>query len=237
MGRCPDLEQVLQVANEFGVWICAALVVAIALIQVWLYYKQLFKAADVVDISRTQLNEAFKTGAITAIGPVVAIFIIMVGLMSVIGGPMAWMRLAMIGAAPTELTAATLGAEAAGVEFGGAGYDLNIMAISWWTMAINGVGWLLFVGLFAHKLEAVREKAGGGNPVWLGILSVGAMLGVFGFLNSRYILKMGGPLVATVAGFIAMVVIIQVAKKVPAIKEYTLGIAMLIGMFVAAVIS
>ena len=49
----------------------------------------------------------------------------MVGLMSVIGAPMAWMRLAVIGAAPTELTAATVGADAVGVTFGGEGYDLT----------------------------------------------------------------------------------------------------------------
>ena len=230
------MEQVLQVANEFGVWVCAALAAAVALVQVWLYYKQLFKAADVVDISRTQLKYAFRTGAITAIGPVVAIFIIMVGLMSVIGGPMAWMRLAMIGSAPTELTAATIGAEAAGVRFGGPHYDLHVMAVSWWTMAINGVGWLLFVGLFAHKLEGLRAKVGGGNPIWLGILSAAAMLGVFGYLNSRYIVKIGGPLIAAVTGAIAMVILVKIAKKVPAIKEYTLGIAMLIGMTVAAVL-
>ena len=231
------MDEVLSVANEFGVWICAGALVSIALIQVILYYRQLFKAAEVTDVSQQELKLAFRTGAVTAIGPVVAIFIIMVGLMSVIGGPMAWMRLAVIGAAPTELTAATLGAEAAGVEFGGEGYNLQVMAVSWWTMAINGVGWLLFVGIFCHKLEGLREKAGGGDAVWLGILSVSAMLGVFGFLNSRNIVKMGGPLIATVAGAIAMIIMVNIAKKVPAIKEYTLGIAMLIGMFVATILT
>ncbi len=231
------MEAVLKVANEFGVWVCAGALVSVALIQVILYYRQLFKAAEVVEVSRDDLKLAFRTGAVTAIGPVIAIFIIMVGLMSVIGGPMAWMRLAVIGAAPTELTAATLGAEAAGVEFGGEGYNLQVMAVSWWTMAINGAGWLLFVGLFCHKLEDLREKAGGGNPVWLGILSVSAMLGVFGFLNSRYIIKMGGPLLAVIFGAIAMIVLVKISRKVPAIKEYTLGIAMLIGMFAATILS
>jgi hypothetical protein len=63
------------------------------------------------------------------------------------------------------------------------------------------------------------------------------MLGVFGFLNSRNIVKMGGPLIATVAGAIAMVILVNIAKKMPAIKEYTLGIAMLIGMFVATILT
>ena len=139
------MEEVLKVANSMGAWITAAPIVIIALVQVLLYYRQIYHAADAVNLTREQLSQAFRTGMVT-------IFIIMVGLMSVIGAPMAWMRLSVIGAAPTELTAATLGADAMGVKFGGEGYNLQVMAVSWWTMAINGVGCLLLVGLFAHKL-------------------------------------------------------------------------------------
>jgi hypothetical protein len=34
-----------------------------------------------------------------------------------------------------------------------------------------------------------------------------------------------------------MVILVNIAKKMPAIKEYTLGIAMLIGMFVATILT
>ncbi|MDK2958513.1 DUF5058 family protein [Aminivibrio sp.] len=227
------MDEVLKVANSTGVWLTAAPIVIIALIQVLLYYRQIYHAADAVNLTREQLSQAFRTGMVTSIGPVVAIFIIMVGLMSVIGAPMAWMRLSVIGSAPTELTAATLGADAMGVKFGGEGYTLQVMAVSWWTMAINGVGWLLLVGLFAHKLEDVREKVGGGDTKWLGILSTAAMIGVFGYLNSRNLMVISGPFVAAITGAVSMIILLHVAKKMPKIKEYTLGIAMLIGMFAA----
>lgn len=94
-----------------GGWLTAAPIVIITLVQVLIYYKQIYHAADAVNLKPEQLRKAFNVGVVTAIGPVIAIFIIMVGLMSVIGAPMAWMRLAVIGAAPTELTAATLGAD------------------------------------------------------------------------------------------------------------------------------
>lgn len=227
----------MKVANEFGVWIAASFIVVVVVVQALLIYRQTFIAAKTVNVTDAQLKKAFRTGAITAIGPVVAIFIVMVGLMSVIGAPMAWMRLAVIGAAPTELTAAQVGAEAVGVKFGGPDYDLHAMAASWWTMAVNGVGWLLLVGLFAHKLEDVRQKIGGGDVVWLGVLSSAAMIGAFGFLSSRNLVARGGPLIASVAGGIAMVILLHIAKKVPAIKEYSLGIAMLAAMAVAALLA
>ena len=228
---------VMQVANEFGVWIAASFVVLLVVVQAFLIYRQLFIAAKTVNVTDAQLKRAFRTGAITSVGPVIAVCIVMVGLMAVIGAPMAWMRLSVIGAAPTELTAAQVGAEAVGVTFGGADYDLHAMAASWWTMAINGVGWLLFVGLFAHKLEDVRQKIGGGDVVWLGVLSSAAMIGAFGFLSGRNIVARGGPLIATVAGGVAMVILLQIAKKIPAIKEYSLGLAMLAAMAVATLLT
>ena len=94
------MENVSTVANATGVWIAAAPIVLLTLLQACLYYRQVFHAAETVDLDKRQLQKAFKTGAITAIGPVIAIFIIMVGLMSVIGAPMAWMRLSVVGAAP-----------------------------------------------------------------------------------------------------------------------------------------
>lgn len=230
------MDQVLKVANEWGAWFAAAPVVIVALIQALLYYRHSMKVGKKLGLTKLELNKAFKTGVITSIGPVIAVFIVMVGLMSVIGGPLAWMRLSVIGSAPTELTAARLGADAAGVEFGGEGYNLEVMAVSWWTMIINGVGWLLFVGLFAHKLEEAREKVAQGNSKWIGVLSGAAMLGVFGYLNSGYILSLSGPLVAAVAGSVSMIILLKISERFRPIKEYSLGIAMIIGMFFATIL-
>jgi len=230
------MDQVLKVANEWGAWLAAAPVVIIALIQALLYYRQSMKVGQEIGLEKTDLHKAFKTGIITSIGPVIAVFIVMVGLMSVIGGPLAWMRLSVIGSAPTELTAARLGADAAGVEFGGEGYNLQVMAVSWSTMILNGIGWLLFVGLFAHKLEDLREKVANGDSRWLGILSGAAMLGVFGYLNADYVLSLSGPFVAAVVGALAMIALLKISESFRPIKEYSLGIAMLLGMFFATIL-
>jgi hypothetical protein len=79
----------------------------------------------------------------------------------------------------------------------------------------------------------LRTKVGGGDVKWLAVLSGAAMLGVFGYLNSGYVIKGGGNLIAVIVGAIAMVALVNITKKYPKIKEYSLGIAMLIGMFAA----
>jgi len=229
-------DQILKIANETGVWAIAALLVGIVAIQAILYMRLAYSTADKLGMKKEICTKAFRTGLVTGIGPVIAVFIIMVGMMSVIGGPMSWMRLSIIGAAPTELTAARVGAEAVGVEFGSANYDLNALATSWWTMAVNGAGWLIVVGLFSHKLETLRDVIGGGDPKWLAILSGAAMLGVFGYLNSGDVVAGGGRLIAVISGAVTMIIMTKVTKKYPKIKEYSLGIAMLAGMFAAVLL-
>lgn len=231
-------QDVNAVANSLGAWITASFIVVIVIVQAILYVKHAYKIAEKINMKREVCNKALKVGMITSIGPVIAIFIVMVGLMAVIGGPMAWMRLSIIGAAPTELTAAKVGAEALGVEFGGPDYDLKALSVSWWTMAINGVGWLVLVGLFASKLETLREKVSGNDVKWLGILTGAATLGVFGYLTSGDVVKGGGNLISVVVGALVMVILgfaMNKFERLKVLKEYSLGIAMLFGVIVAMI--
>lgn len=229
-------QDVNAVANSIGAWMTASFIVVLVILQAILYVKHAYKTAEKINMKKEVCNKALKVGMITSIGPVIAIFIVMVGLMAVIGGPMAWMRLSIIGAAPTELTAAKVGAEALEVEFGGPDYDLKALSVSWWTMAINGVGWLVLVGLFASKLETLREKVSGNDVKWLGILTGAATLGVFGYLTSGDVVKGGGNLISVVVGALVMVVLgfaMNKYERLKVLKEYSLGIAMLFGVIVA----
>lgn len=240
--------EVLAVANSKVLWVISFAIVSVVLIQSLLFARLSFKVAGELNYPNEKCREALKTGLISAIGPSIAIFVVMVGMMSVVGTPITWLRLSIIGAAPTELTAATVGAQAAGVEFGSPEYDLYVLSSSFWTMAINGTGWLLVTALFTHKLEDIRIKIGGGNPVWLGILSLAAALGAFGYMNINIIVGAirnmsnavpgsAGSIYAIVAGLFSMILVTKVAQTRPWLREYTLGIAMLCGMLVAAVLA
>lgn len=224
-------ETILHIANKPIFWVLCSITVIITIIQAVIFTRLARKTANTIGVPKSTCDKAFKTGMISSIGPSIGVFIVMVGLMSTIGGPLSWLRLSVIGAAPTELTAAKIGAEVAGVTFGGAGYTTETLALSWITMTLNGAGWLLFTGLFAHKLEKLRVKVGGGDSKWLVALSGASMLGVFGYLNAGDVAKGGGNLVAVIVGSLFMIFMVtKVTVKYPKLKEYSLGIAMLCGM-------
>ncbi|WP_302805307.1 DUF5058 family protein [Cloacibacillus porcorum] len=230
------LDDYLKIANSGMIWLLCSVTVVIALLQAVLYMRMARKTALEANIPQEVVNTSFRIGLISAIGPAMGVFIVMVGLMAAIGGPMAWTRLSIIGAAPTELTVATFGAEASGVELGGAGYGLTAMAVSWFTMALNGAGWLVVTGLFTPSLEKLREKMSGGDTKWLIVLSGACSLGIFGYLNNNEIIKGGGNAFASVFGALSMVFLVKcIVPKCPKLMEYALGIAMIVGMACAVV--
>lgn len=234
----------LEISNLPIMWVLCGFTVVIAAVQAVLFIRTAKKATQECRIDPEIPKQAFRIGLVSAIGPALGVFIVMVGLMSAIGGPMSWLRLSIIGAAATELAAATNGATAAGVTLGGDGYTLQILAVSWFAMALNGAGWLLFTGIATPGLEKLRDKLSGGDTAWLGVMSAACSIGIFGYLNANSIVVKNattgnpavnaGNLAAVLAGALAMILIGKfLVPKVPKLAEYSLGIAMIIGIVAA----
>ncbi len=229
-------EELMKIANSPVVWVMCSVVVIVAIAQSVLYTKISQKAAKEINMPQETCKRAFKSGLITAIGPSIGIFVVMVGMMAVIGGPLSWQRLSVIGSAPLELMNAQIGAEVAGVTFGGPDYNLHALMLSWMTLALGTQGWIWFVILFGNKLGKVRKKIGGNDSKWLIALSTAAMIGVFGKLSTDKMVLGGGELIASIAGLLIMVVINKfIASKLPIVKEYAVGIAMIGAMVIASV--
>ncbi len=235
-----NLSNYLNVANSWFLWLSALPVALIVLIQAVIFSRKARKAGKIVGLSDEEAKKAFKTGAISAIGPAMGVFVVMLGLMAVIGAPLAWMRLSIIGAASTELTAAQMAAKAQGMELTSSDYNILNFANATWVMALNGSAWLITSALFSDRLDTITKKISGGSPEKIGILMVSAMAGAFSYLFMNQV-KLGMAkgktpiLVAVASGALAMAILEKIGQKNKKIKEYTLGIAMVIGMAAAVI--
>ena len=231
----------LAISNLPIFWLLASLTIIVSAVQAILFVRLANKATRECHLDPQLPKQAFKIGLISAIGPACGVFIVMVGLMAAIGGPMAWLRLSIIGAAATELSAATMGATASGVTLGGEGYTLTVLAVSWFAMALNGAGWLVFTGVATPALEKLRDKMSGGDIGWLAAMSAACSIGIFGYLNANQMIGAGGsiavgPAIAVLTGALSMMGISRfIVPKHPKLAEYSLGIAMIIGIACAIV--
>ncbi len=233
-----NIELVQQASNAPVLWLLASITIMISVLQAVLFVRKSNEMTKKAELDPALPKQAFRIGLITAIGPALGVFIVMVGLMASIGGPIAWLRLSIIGAAATELSAATIGAQAAGVELGSPQFGMTALAVSWFVMALNGAGWLLFTGVATPSLEKLRTKVSGGDNKWLAIISGACSLGIFGYLNSGDILKGVPNAVSVLIGAVSMIILVRiVCKKIPKLMEYSLGIAMIIGIFAAILVN
>lgn len=230
------MKDYLEIANDPMLWVMAIPAVVMVGIQAYIFSKKAFEASKVVNLTKEQCVKAFRVGAVSAIGPSLSVFVVMLGMMAVIGGPITWLRLSFIGAAPTELTASTIGAKAMGIEFGSPEYDVTAFASSVWTMTLNGCGWLVFCGLFTHKLDKLQDKVAGGNTALMGEICGAAVLGTASYLVISNSQAGVDRFVAALVSAITMVLLGKLSGKAPKLKEYNLGISMLVGMFVAVLI-
>lgn len=87
----------LQIANSWPVWLCAGACVAFIVVQAVAFAKLCYKNAPLVGLSKADCSKSFKCGMVTAIGPSLSCFIGAISMITVVGGPLAWMRLSMIG--------------------------------------------------------------------------------------------------------------------------------------------
>lgn len=230
----------LNVANAWILWAGCLPVVVIVALQAIIFTKRAQESAKIVGLTDSETKKAFKVGAVSAVGPALGVFVVMLGLMAVIGGPLAWMRLAIIGAAPTELAAANMAAKAMNTELGSPDYGIVHFANAAWVMALNGSAWLVTTGLFSDKLEKITKRVSGGDSKKLGIIAVAAMCGAFSYLFGTELVKGLKPetrafMISGIAAAIAMLILDKLAKKYPKLLEYNLGFAMIAGMLAAVV--
>ncbi|AGB40025.1 DUF5058 family protein [Natronococcus occultus] len=224
----------MDVANSPWLWISVVPVVMMVLIQAGLFLRRSWKNGKEMGLSDEQLTTGLKTGVISAIGPAIAVLAAMLALIATVGGPVAWMRLTVIGSLAFELPAAELGVSQLGYGFGDEGITETAFATAVWTMTLGGIGWLLVAALGTPHMEKARQKVVGGRDTLLPIVTAGAMLGAFAYFVSGEITA-GAPETASVAmGGLVMSSLLAIAdeKEIQWIREWALGIAMAVGLLV-----
>lgn len=229
-----------QIANEPWIWICGAILAAIALYQCTYFMMLALRIMGRSGLKRSGVISIVRGATITSVGPVLAEVFVMIALVVSLSAGLAWQREgAAVGSVFTELVQASNAAVGAGQEFGGKNFDMTGFANVIFVMNVSCIGWLLVAGLFTRYLGVARQKVAGGDSRWLAILTVCSTLGIFGYYASTNLVKLVDaktwPIgIATVAGGVLAMFFFKLADwiKVPRLKEWALGLAMFGGMII-----
>lgn len=226
----------LEIANKPILWVSCAPVVILVLTTVLSFTRKTLRIAVYSGIPRKDCFQAFRAGIITAIGPSLAIFVVMVGLMSSVGGPMSWMRLSVIGSADAELLHAGLGASVVGQTLGGEDYNIIGYIASVWGMSIFSISWLLFMLIFP-RINQLQNKLAEVDSNLITIISMACMSGIMSFMSIENML-LGWDMIA--AAFVAAscgMLLSKTTQKLHWLKEYHLGISMILGVIFGVIVA
>ena len=146
----------LQIANSLPMWIACGLAVGLVVVQAAVFAKNAWSAGKKMGITEKQMKSAVKSSAITSIGPSIVILSGMLSLLISVGGPMAWMRLSLIGSVMFESIAAGIGTSSVGVQLGADALTPEALTMAVWAMILGSIGWVVFATFSADKMEKVQ---------------------------------------------------------------------------------
>lgn len=102
----------LEIANSTGMWLVCSVIIFVVIFQAAVFMRKAYKTGKEMGLSDEQMQSAMRSGAISTVGPSLAVVVAMISLIVSLGAPFAWMRLSVVGSIPFELMAAETGAVA-----------------------------------------------------------------------------------------------------------------------------
>ena len=206
----------MKIANSIPMWIACGIPVILVIAQALIFAKKSYSAGKKIGLTEKQMKNAIKSSAITSIGPSIVILSGMLSLLITVGGPMAWMRLSLIGSVMFESIAAGFGTASVGVQLGADTLTPLALDMAVWTMILGSIGWIIFATISANRMDKVQHKISGGDPAKLMAISSAAIIGAFSSMSSSHLIKLNKNSVACVLGAVFMAILLTISEK----KEY-----------------
>lgn len=237
--------EIMTLANGPIMWIFAGLIIAAAVTQSVVLYRY---ARSYIGKTKLLTNEEIKlcirTSGVVAIGPALSVFVVALSMISMLGAPFTLMRVGMIGSASTELTAASIGAEAAGVSLGMEALTGEAFTAALWTCAFMSCGYLIFVPLVTRgigkALNNIVVPPEGQKQSWLAWV-ISALLPLIIFLALSFIQakKSIAHLVSLLVSAVMMLALNILSGKLKKkwLSQWSMCLSVLTGIVVGGVMS
>ena len=229
---------VADIQKSLVMWIACGIPVVVVILQSLLFARKAYREGPGMGLSKEQMNRAMRSSAITSIGPSIVVLTGMLSLLVTMGGPVAWMRLSLIGSVMFEAIAAGIGTSAVGVTLGTDAMTGEAFAMGLWVMILCSIGWVIFATLFADRMEVLQNKITGGNSAKLIALSGAAVIGIFAAMTAQHLVKLNKHALAAVLGALIMFVLQTICRKknLQWLREWALTFALLESILITAVL-
>lgn len=230
-----DTASVSSYAGSPFLWFCAIAVFGVIILQTVIYMSAARKAGPELGFTRQDLRTSFRSGAVAAIGPSLAIVIVAVTLLALFGTPAVLIRIGLVGSAATETASAGLAVTTMGAQLGGPDYTAEVFAVAFFAMALSGGMWMAATLVLTPLLKRGDARLRSVNPTLMAIVPSAALLGAFASLGIAEFAKSNVHIITTVASGLVMAVCLLLARMLQQawLREWGLGFSIIGGLVVA----
>jgi len=234
-GIDPNSTQILPVAFHPVLWIAAAGVFAVIILQSVIYLRAIRKAGTAADLTDQQVSRAVRAGAVAAIGPSLAVALVAISLLPLFGTPAVLTRIGLVGSAAFDVAAAGLAAGTQDAQLGGPTYTQKIFAIGFAAMTLGGIVWMVSALILTPILSKGDQTLRKVNPAVMTVVPAAALLGAFFTLALAETMKSQVHLVTLLVSAATMGLCLLGAKylKKSWLHEWGLGFAIVVALAVA----
>ena len=216
-----------------------ALLIAV-IIQCLIFMRRAKKNALELGLTNQDIRKGITTGVSISILPTIPVLLVFLSLVPLLGTPLIWLRLSIIGSAHYEAYAASVAVSAVGEELVLNGYTINGWVAAAWIMTIGGSACVLWSSLAIKPISKMYEKA---NSIDMGLvlaLGTGCLVGIMAFVSVAYgFSAMSTKGVVFLISFAVGAIIVVIYNKLPKLKwlsDYCMAISMIVAMVAACFI-
>ncbi|MFY9114019.1 MAG: DUF5058 family protein [Dethiobacteria bacterium] len=230
------MQDYLEIANSSFLFKMGAFVVLFVLLQAVIFLRVAWKEGVRIGLDRKTMWNAVKSSAVFSIVPSLPILLSLMAMAPILGLPVPWIRLSVVGAVHYELMAADIGARSMGISgLGGEGFTAEVFANSIWVMTV-GIIWglvicIFFLKKYLSKMGAVKQK----DSEWGKILVTALFFGLISGFVGEPLVKGGVPLATILSSAAIMMLLKYVIDrwKIDWLNNFALSLSMIGGMALA----
>ena len=228
-----------EIANSVWMYVFVAVIIACVIAQCLVFMRRAWLRARGLGLKDEQIRKGLVTGVSISVLPTLPVLIVFVSLIPIMGVPLPWLRLSVIGSAMYETFAASVGVKALNEELAVNGYSALAWAAAAWAMAFGGCACVFWSVIATKPISMIYEQAEKFDIGLVLAIGAGCMAGVMAYVSTSYGFSGKSKGIVFMSSFILSTIIMQVQKRFPGqrwLGDFNMAISMVFAMIVACVV-
>ena len=175
-----------EICNQPWLIVWVFVILTAVIVQCVVFMKRAWKHGLETGLKPEQMKKGLKTGIVISIMPTLPVLIVLFSLTPLLGVPLPWLRLSVIGSAYYETYAASTALSCIGETLELNAYSAEGWISALWVMTVGGSVCILWSSLAIKPISMLYERAGQINIRLVLAIGSGCLAGIMGYVSVAY---------------------------------------------------